>query len=166
MLIYIYTFSDIIHYYFLNNLKHQINMDAGIGVGGMSLSKSEVASAGFNVFSPIEFETSIKSSVKQKFYPSSTSSSMGPFSISVPADPDKWSDAKSIRLHGRMRIRKKVGSTVSDLEDTDNMGVVDNIFHSLWSQIRVKLNGTEITDPTGLITYLSIFLLCLQFFYL
>ena len=129
-------------------------MDAGVGVGGMSLSKSEVASAGFNVFSPAEFETSIESSVKQKFYPSSTTSSLGPFSISVPADPDKWSDAKSIRLHGRMRIRKKVGTAVSDLTDADNIGVVDNIFHSLWSQIRVKLNGTEITDPTGLIIHL------------
>ena len=67
-------------------------MEAGIGVGGMSLSKSEVASAGFNVFSPIELETSIKSSVTQKYYPSSSTSSMGPFSITIPPDPEKWTD--------------------------------------------------------------------------
>ena len=124
-------------------------MEAGIGIGGMSLSKSEVASAGFNVFAPVELETSIRSSVTQKYYPSSSTSSMGPFSISIPPDPEKWTDIESVRLHGKMRIRKKVGTVVSDMTVDDNMGTIDNVFHSLWGQIPVKINGTEITDPTG-----------------
>lgn len=124
-------------------------MEAGIGVGGMALAKDESASLPYNIFSPIEIETSTKQSVKQTFYPSSSTTSMGPFSITIPPDPDKWIDCGSIRLHGRMKISKQIGNVKSDMDDDDNMGTVDNIFHSLWAAIRVKVNGTEITDPTG-----------------
>ena len=67
-------------------------MEAGIGVGGMALAKDESASLPYNIFSPIEIETSTKQSVKQTFYPSSSTTSMGPFSITIPPDPDKWID--------------------------------------------------------------------------
>ena len=124
-------------------------MDSGIGVGGLNLTKDEVVSSPFNVFAPIEIETSVTKRITQTFHPASASTSMGPFHITAPADVEKWTDPQSIRLHGRMRLSKLTGNVKSNLDNNDEMGVVDNIFHSLWGAIRVKLNGTEITDPTA-----------------
>ena len=124
-------------------------MDAGIGVGGLSLAKDEVSSSKFDVFSPIEYETSIKEVAELDIHPKSTATSMGPFTFTALADPEKWTDCESIRLHGRMRIVKKSGTDVTKLTAADNIGTVDNIFHSLWSNVRVSLNNTEITDPSG-----------------
>ena len=124
-------------------------MDAGIGIGGMSLAKDEVASNCFNPFQPLQYESSIKDVSNQIYHPTSSTGSSGPFSFTIPADPDKWTDCESIRLHGKMRIRKKTGATIANLADADKVAPVDNTFQSLWSNVRVRLNGTEITDPTG-----------------
>ena len=124
-------------------------MDAGIGIGGMSLARDEVASNHFNPFQSAQYETSIKEVSNQTFHPISSTGSGGPFHFNIPADPDKWTDCESVRLHGKMRIRKKTGATISDLVDADKVAPIDNCFQSLWSNVRVKLNGTEITDPTG-----------------
>ena len=79
-------------------------MDAGIGVGGMSTGKDELASSCFDLFSYPEVETGVKKSFLQTFRPISSTTSKGPFTFDIPADPDKFTDAESIRLHGAMRI--------------------------------------------------------------
>lgn len=124
-------------------------MDAGIGVGGLSLAKDEVASSGFDVFSPIEYETSIVDVSTETYNPISNTNNKGPFKFTIEADPDKWTDCESIRLHGKMRICKKTGNATSKIDNTDDIGTIDNIFHSLWANVRVILNNTEITDPAG-----------------
>ena len=124
-------------------------MEAGIGVGGLSLGKDEVASSGFDVFSPIEYETSIVESTTETYNPISNTSNKGPFKFTIQPDPEKWTDCESLRLHGKMRIRKKVANATSNIDNTDEIGTIDNIFHSLWSNVRVILNNTEITDPAG-----------------
>ena len=124
-------------------------MEAGIGVGGLSLGKDEVASSGFDVFSPIEYETSIVDISTETYNPISNTNNKGPFKFTIQPDPEKWTDCESLRLHGRMRIRKKVANATSNIDATDEIGTIDNIFHSLWSNVRVILNNTEITDPAG-----------------
>ena len=44
-------------------------MDAGIGIGGMSLARDEVASNHFNPFQSAQYETSIKEVSNQTFHP-------------------------------------------------------------------------------------------------
>ena len=124
-------------------------MDAGIGIGGLSLARDEVASNHFNPYQSVQYETSIKEVTTQTFHPVSSTGSSGPFNFIVPADPDKWTDCESIRLRGKMRIKKKTGATLSDLAAAEKVAPVNNCFQSLWSNVGVKLNGTEITDPTG-----------------
>ena len=121
-------------------------MDAGIGVGGMSTGKDELASSCFDLFSYPEIETGIKKAFLQTFRPISSTTSKGPFTFDIPADPDKFTDAESIRLHGAMRI---VSNNFSDLPAAEKVSPVNNIFNSLWSSINTQLNGTEITDPSS-----------------
>lgn len=124
-------------------------MDAGIGIGGLSTGKDEYASSNFDMFSPPEFENGIKKTYSQTFRPISSTSSKGPFTFDIPADPDKFTDAESIRLHGAMRLMKNTRGILSNLPANENVSTVNNIFNSLWSSVSTQLNGTEITDPSG-----------------
>ena len=124
-------------------------MDAGIGVGGLSIGKDELASSCFDLFSYPEIETGIRKACVQTFRPISTTTSKGPFTFDIPADPDKFTDAESIRLHGAMKIMANDNGTLSDMAAGDKVSTVNNIFNSLWSSVNTQLNGTEITDPSS-----------------
>ena len=124
-------------------------MDAGTGIGGFSNNQEELAESKFDLFSKVEVETGVKKTVPQTFRPISTSSSQGPYSFVIPKDPHKFTDAGSIRLHGKMCIKKRDSNGVLSNISTDNVSTVNNIFNSLWSSINTKLNGTEISDPTS-----------------
>lgn len=125
-------------------------MDAGIGVGGLSLGKDEVLSSAFDLFSPVEVENSISKSHVQIFHPISATASKGPFKFIIPPDPEKFTDAQSLRLMGRVKIQKKGNTGVlTDFVAGDKVSVVNSFYHSLWSAVNIKLNGADITDPTG-----------------
>jgi hypothetical protein len=63
-------------------------MDSGLGIGGLSIGKDEVASSAFDLFSPIEIENSIRNATKIVTRPISSSTSRGPFKFIFPADPE------------------------------------------------------------------------------
>ena len=97
-------------------------MDAGIGIGGLSIGKDEIASSKFDLYAPIEIENSIRKSHSLSFRPISSVGSSGPFSFDIPADPDKYTDAETFRLHGRMRIKKKASNgTLSNLPGSEKV---------------------------------------------
>ena len=124
-------------------------MDAGIGIGGFSTAKDEWVSSSFDLFSPTEVETGIKKTLSQTFRPISSTTSKGPFTFDIPADPIKFTDGESIRLHGAMRIVKNSNGVHTKLPTGEKVSTVNNIFNSLWSSISTQLNGSEITDPSG-----------------
>ena len=124
-------------------------MDSGIGIGGLSTGKDEIASSQFDLFEKVELETGVKKIHTQTFHPISSTNSQGPFIFEIPADPEKFTDAESIRLLGKMRIRKKAGNLITNLEAGEKVSTVNNIFNSLWSSINIQINETEITDPSS-----------------
>ena len=75
-------------------------MDSGIGIGGLSTGKDETASSQFDLFENVELETGVKKIHTQTFRPISSTNSQGPFIFEIPADPEKFTDAESIRLQG------------------------------------------------------------------
>ena len=124
-------------------------MDAGSGIGGFSKNREELAASKFDLFSNIQIETGVKKLIPQTFRPISTSSSQGPYSFIIPSDPGKFTDVGSMRLHGKMRIKKQDSNGLITNLVNDNVSTVNNIFNSLWASINTKLNGTEISDPTS-----------------
>ena len=102
-------------------------MDAGIGVGGLSTGKDEYASSCFDLFSYPEIENGIKRACSQTFRPISSTTSKGPFTFDIPADPDKFTDAESIRLHGAMRIMANDNGTHTKLTAGEKVSTVNNI---------------------------------------
>ena len=124
-------------------------MDAGTGIGGFSKNREELVETKFDLFSKVPLETGVKKIIPQTFRPISTSSSQGPYSFVIPSDPEKLTHLGSLRLHGRMRIKKKDSNGLLTNLTIENISTVNNIFNSLWSSINTKLNGTEISDPTS-----------------
>ena len=124
-------------------------MNSGIGIGGFSTAKDETASSQFNLFEDLEIETGVNKIHTQTFRPISSSESKGPFIFEIPADPEKFTDAESLLLQGRMRIRCKKENVLTNLPPDENVSTINNIFNSLWASINVQLNDTEITDPSS-----------------
>ena len=125
-------------------------MDYTSGIGGLNVEKDEFVDSNFDLFAKTECEVGVKKIVSQIFRPLSTPNTTGPFSFEIPSDPDKFTNAQSLRLHGRMRIKKRNPQTevLSNLTN-EYVAPINNIFDSLWSSINIKLNGCEITDPSS-----------------
>ena len=83
-------------------------MDSGIGIGGLSTGKDEYVTSAFDLFTSTEVENSIQMGHHLTYRPISVTAGAGPFNFEIPADPDKFTNAESIRLHGAIRIRKKI----------------------------------------------------------
>ena len=123
-------------------------MDSGIGIGGLAISKDEVASSAFDLFSPIEIENSIQDSVKITTRPIAATDSAGPFRFCIPPDPEKWTDCESLRLCGKVTLKKNISNVKSDFTNAANeISTVNNFYQSLFGSVVVTLNGVEITDP-------------------
>ena len=120
-------------------------MDAGIGLSGYSKGKDEYASDSFNLFANNELENGIQTVSSIVIRPVNTYNSKGPIIFEAAPDPVKFTDAESFRLHGRMKITKHDGTALT----TQKVGPVNNIFHSLWSKVTVKINDVEIGDSTS-----------------
>ena len=82
-------------------------MDSGIGIGGLSTGKDEYVTSAFDLFTSTEVENSIQKAHRLTYRPISVIAGAGPFNFEIPADPDKFTDAETIRLHGAIRICKK-----------------------------------------------------------
>ena len=125
-------------------------MDAGIGIGGLNAEREEFVDSKFDFFGKTEYEVGVKKCISQTFRPLTTSSSDGPFSFLIPMDPEKFTNAESLRLHGKMRIRKRnTGDGVLSDLNAEYVSPVNNVFNSLWASVNTKLNGCEISDPSS-----------------
>ena len=124
-------------------------MESGIGIGGLSVGQDEYATDCFDLFKEVEIENSIEDVTRIITRPISAANSRGPFIFEIPADFEKFTDAESFRLHGRMRIRKRVSGVIRDIDANDNVSTVNNIFDSLWNKVDVKINDKSINDPTN-----------------
>ena len=106
-------------------------MDSGIGIGGLLVGQDEYASDCFDLFKPVEIENSIKNVSRIISGPISSANSRGPFIFEIPADFEKFTDAESFCIHGRLRIWKKDAGVLKDIDDDDNNSMINNIFDSL-----------------------------------
>ena len=130
--------------------KKKKKMDAGIGIGGLNVEREEFVDSKFDLFGKTEYEVGVKKCISQTFRPLTTSSSGGPFSFLIPMDPEKFTNAESLRLHGKMQIKKRnLGDGSLTNLDGENVSPVNNVFNSLWASVNTKLNGCEISDPSS-----------------
>ena len=124
-------------------------MDSGIGIGGLSSGKDEYATSAFDLFTSAEVENSILKAHHLTYRPISVTTGAGPFNFEIPADPEKFTDAETIRLHGAIRICKKINGKIIDIDSNDKVAPINNIFDSLWEKVETHVNGVDISDPNA-----------------
>jgi len=124
--------------------------DAGLGVGGVSKSVSEMTTSKLDYWSPFLIEKGVSKSYKTEIRPQSISSGDGPTEFHISPDPEKFLDIQSLTLHGRVGVEKKVDGKWISVSGTPSSaldwGVINNIYQSLFSSVTVKLNDYEIGD--------------------
>ena len=122
--------------------------DSALGAGGYTTHEDKLISSEFNLFTKTKFYKDVSRIFPIIMRPQHAGGSHGvPYNFEAPFDLEKWSDLSSILLHGRTRVRNN--TTKKAPVATENWSVVCNLFASLFSKVIVKINGTEISDPTS-----------------
>jgi hypothetical protein len=118
---------------------------AFIHEGSCECAKSEL-----DLFSLPWTQTSIESGIYVEYHPISNITGGAPIEFDVTATGDDYLDLANSFLCARAKITRINGD---DLDAADTVGPVNNFLHSLFSQVDVSLNGTQITSSMNTYAY-------------
>lgn len=118
---------------------------AFIHEGSCECTKSEL-----DLFSVPSTQTSIDSGTFVEFRPISTLTDGAPIEFDVTSSGDDYIDFANCYLHIKAKIERVNGA---NLDAADTVGPVNNLLHSLFSQVDVSLNGTLITSSSNTYPY-------------
>ena len=120
-------------------------------INGLMKNVNHYASNKFNLFAPIDINKGFKKAHVVTARPISSSNNNGPYTFEFGATPDKFTDAKSLELCGRVRIiiKKEASTDIESISSADKVSTINNIFHSLFSSIDIYVNDLLITDPSS-----------------
>ena len=118
------------------------------GIGGFSAAADELALSHFNLFEKPEYETGIKEFEDIVIRPVNSSDLTGPWSFHIPKDPNRYSAPETLRLKGKLRVRKIEAGRLINLPDNEQVSTINDMFKTVWGNIKTKLNDVEIGDTT------------------
>jgi hypothetical protein len=118
---------------------------AFIHEGSCECTKSEL-----DLFSVPPTQTSIESGSFVEYRPVSSLTDGAPIEFDITASGDDYIDFANSLLHVKFNIERANGAV---LDDAVTVGPVNNLLHSLFSQVDVSLNGTLITNSTNTYPY-------------
>lgn len=134
-------------------------MDAGVGIGGRSKSVVSMTTSRLDRKSPQVVEQGVKKRHVETLHTNSTiNTENAKIDFNMTASPDKWCDLSTAMLHGKMGIQiKKKDETVWESMKTFNdktgakptWGLVNNVYHSLFSNCIVAVNNHEVGDTSA-----------------
>ena len=128
-------------------------MDSGLGISGHSKSVLQMTTSKLDYDSPFIVENGVKKTHEVVIQTHSNTSNNGPIEFHVVGDPEKFTDASSVMLHGKVGIQYKnsdgVWENVRRLPTTPPFGVINNFFSSLISSCVVKVNDCEIGENSS-----------------
>lgn len=113
------------------------------GVGTFITENHELASSGLALFDQPIIDSSLLHGKFITIYPSSILQDNGPFDFIVPSDGQDFTDLPFTRLEGCIEILNTAGAA---LTDTDINAYVNLLPQSLFKQIEVSVNNTQIAD--------------------
>ncbi|KAK3702150.1 hypothetical protein QZH41_000102 [Actinostola sp. cb2023] len=120
---------------------------SAVGESGGRLIPVKKAQLG-DLFSPLPTEVSVKDGYWQDYHP--TQATMTPCQFFIPASSD-FIDMGMCQLNLGVKLTKPDGSDIPPA--WLNIGVVNNVGHSLIKRFDVKLNDTSVGEPTDLYHY-------------
>lgn len=114
-----------------------------LGVGTFIEDQIELVSSGLDIFSIPEIDNSVIHGKTVTYYPLGAITNSGPYEFFVPHDGNDYTYMPLTRLEGEVEIKKADGAALSD---TELNGFVNLFPQTLFRQIEVELNKTQICD--------------------
>ena len=107
-----------------------------------------------DLFTPSFVQSDIQHGYYEELFPISNLDDSGPVEFNVDNATDKFIDPANSYLKMKLKIVKTDGS---NLDAGENVGPVNYIFGSLFSQVDVKLGGSIISSSSNTYSYRAIF---------
>lgn len=133
-------------------------MDAGVGIGGHAKSVLKMTTSKLGYNQPIAIEEGVKKKIVVELNTSANLSAPGgQIEFPMVRDPDRFCDISSAILHGKVGIEFKHpnhGATWKSLATLNkdlkpDVGVVNNLYQSLFSNCIIKVNDFEVGDSSS-----------------
>jgi len=113
------------------------------GIGTLICDDVEMTTGNCDFFTPIVPENVLRNGVTIELNPVNAISNSGPFEFNISRDPDHYIYLPMTRLFGQVRVVKHDGGALTDAEHTS----ICNLFpHSLFKQMEVEVEGTQLND--------------------
>ena len=103
-----------------------------------------------DLFSVPPTQTSVENGTWDEYHPITTLTDNSPIEFDIPSSGEDYIDFANSYLHVKAKILKATGA---DLADDDAVAPTNLWLHSLFSQVDVSLNGTQITASTNTYPY-------------
>jgi hypothetical protein len=110
----------------------------------------ECAKGELDLFAVPPTQTSIEHGTWVEYHPLSTITDGAPIEFDVNGTGDEYMDFANSYLQVKAKIIKEDDSNIANAE---TVGPVNNFLHSLFSQVDVSLNGTQISSSTATYPY-------------
>ena len=111
---------------------------------------SECTKSELDLFSVLPTQTSIEAGTYCDYHPLTSVVDGGPIEFDVAGNGESYLDLSNTYLYVKAKVTRPNGN---DLEDANVVAPVNNFLHSLFSQVDIALNGTQITSATNTYPY-------------
>ena len=112
-------------------------------IGGFGQQHDDQIYSRFDWFRPKKIQNLLKGRRRIRINPTSKQS---PYEFVIPPNPRMWTDLQTLILHGRYRVWNR--TLKAEPAAGENWSVINNINHSIWAQVGIKVNGYEFEDAT------------------
>ena len=103
-----------------------------------------------DIFTPPTRVVSTQSCTYYDYHPLSAPSSSGPITFNIPGNDVHYLDMSSLQLHVRVKIQSRNGDIAND---DPSIEPINNFLHTMFEQVSVHLNETQITPTSTLYPY-------------
>ena len=125
------------------------NTDKG-GLGGLGHEQDDMTEEALDLHSALGVDTSLVKGMDVIYHSVSSVSNTGPIEFLVPRDEECSFILDQTRIFGHFIVTKGLTENV---EATDEISLVNNFSHNLFSQCEVYINGTQVCDLTTADSY-------------
>ena len=113
------------------------------GIGTLICDDIEMTTGNCDFFTPVMPENVLRAGNTIEINPQNSMSDSGPFEFHISRDPDHYIYLPMTRLFGCIKVLKSDGT---DLLDTDAVTVCNLFPQSLFKQMEIEVEGTQIND--------------------
>lgn len=116
----------------------------------LSSQSQECVKSELDLFSTPPTQTSIESGYWTEYHPVASLDTGGPIEFAISGSSEDYIDLAQSQVYVKLKITKGDGG---NLDNDENVGPINLLLHSLFSQVDVSLNDKLISQPTNTYAY-------------